>query len=375
LTGGAGRPSISPGPIERSIEEPMTRSGPADWGERLSDRIRRAIAAGDLAEARRLALDGDGQARSLAKEYALMVRGLGITLRVLLGLLAGRAARAAGAADALAALLARFRRDVLALSEGLPPDAGEDTERLLALAEARFTAQQARLADEAVRALEAGDEAAALAALDHKERGRYVPLHDRMVRFMAEAFGWVLDHFGAAELERFHLDTAEGQRKGFEAWERLTPAEFARATAFLLKQHMGAVEVHEDAERFTVVQRPCGSGGRLRLAGAYAGPEALPLVETPGPLTFGQASLPVYCSHCPIWNDVAPRRWFGHPHWVFEAPSRPDGSCTLHVEKRRDAAPADARLTVTSATGVLSGAPPSPGGWGGGAGGVVGGCE
>jgi hypothetical protein len=156
-----------------------------------------------------------------------------------------------------------------------------------------------------------------------------------MVRFMAEAFGWVLDHFGAAQLERFHLETAEGQRGGFEAWERLLPAEFARATAFLLKQHMGTVEVREDAERFTVVQRPCGSGGRLRLAGAYTGPGALPLVETPGPLTFGQPSLPVYCSHCPIWNGVAPLRWFGHSHWVFEEPSRPDGSCTLHVYKRR----------------------------------------
>jgi hypothetical protein len=310
-------------------------SGPADWGERLSDRIRRAIAAGDRAGARRLALEGDGQARSLAKEYALMYRGLGITLRVLLPLLAARAGRAAAASDALAALLARFGQDMLALSEGLPPGAGEDTERLLGRLEARFTAEQARLAEEVVRALDAGDATAALAALDRKEGGQYVPLHDRMVRFMAEAFGWVLDHFGAAELERFHLETAEGQRGGFEAWERLSPAEFARTTAFLLKQHMGTVEVHEDAERFTVVQRPCGSGGRLRLAGAYTGPGALPLVETPGPLTFGQPSLPVYCSHCPIWNGVAPLRWFGHPHWVFEEPSRPDGSCTLHVYKRQ----------------------------------------
>jgi hypothetical protein len=48
----------------------------------------------------------------------------------------------------------------------------------------------------------------------------------------------------------------------------------------------------------------------------------------------------VYCSHCPIWNGVAPLRWFGRPHWVFERPSRPDGSCTLHIYKRRDGAPA-----------------------------------
>jgi hypothetical protein len=33
--------------------------------------------------------------------------------------------------------------------------------------------------------------------------------------------------------------------------------------------------------------------------------------------------------------------WFGHPHWVFEDPARPDGSCTLHVYKDRNAVPAD----------------------------------
>jgi len=48
----------------------------------------------------------------------------------------------------------------------------------------------------------------------------------------------------------------------------------------------------------------------------------------------------VYCSHCPIWNGVAPLSWFGRPHWVFDRPSRPDGSCTLHIYKRRDGAPA-----------------------------------
>jgi hypothetical protein len=53
-------------------------AAPAQWGRRLSDAIREALDAGDLASARRLALDGDGQARSLEKKYALMYRGLGI---------------------------------------------------------------------------------------------------------------------------------------------------------------------------------------------------------------------------------------------------------------------------------------------------------
>ncbi len=261
-------------------------------------------------------------------------------------------------------LLRRFRRELIALLEQAYAESGvrqaiegvpdllalasaerldralARTLRLLAEAESLFTREQERLAQEVVRAIEAGETERARALVDQKEQGQYVPLHDRLIRFMAEVFGYVVKQLGPAELYRFHRATAEGQRQGFEKWERLTPAEFAQATAFLLKQHMGSVDVREDAEKYTIVQTPCGSGGRLRLAGAYSGPEALPFVEGRGPLTAGQERFPVYCSHCPIWNSVAPIEWFGHPHWVFENPSRPDGACTLHVYKDRDRVPA-----------------------------------
>jgi hypothetical protein len=217
------------------------------------------------------------------------------------------------------------------------------TAHLLTEAERLFSLEQARRAQEVLRAIDTGDTKRARALLDRKEQEEYVPLHDRLIRFMAEVFGYVLTQFGPEELYRFHRATAEGQRRGFEQWERLPAAEFARATVFLLKQHMGPIEVTEDDERFTIIGTPCGSGGRLRLAGAYSGPEALPFVEGRGPLTAGQERLPVYCSHCPIWNDVAPREWFGRPQWVLENPSRPDGSCTLHIYKRRDAAGPAAR--------------------------------
>ena len=345
----------------------MTTPSPAEWGTRLADRIRVALAAGEFDAAHGLALEGDGQARSLAKEYALMYKGLGITVRILVNLLGETVTRRAPDRDpirkGLADLLLRFRRDMLArLTEACtervvrqavsdpdelhrPSTGGLEgelaaTARLVNEAEALFSREQERLAQEVVRAIEARDTEGARAFLDRKEQGQYVPLHDRLVRFMAEVFGFVLKEFGSADLYQFHGATAEGQRQGFEKWERMTPAEFAQATAFLLKLHMGNVEVREDAEKFTIVQTPCGSGGRLRLAGAYSGKEALPFVEDAGPLTVGQERFPVYCSHCPIWNSVAPIEWFGRPHWVFDNPSRPDGSCTLHIYKRRDGAPA-----------------------------------
>jgi hypothetical protein len=349
---------------------------------RLSDRIREAIETGDLSLAREFAQRGDGLARNLATEYALMVKGLAITIRILLDLLPATLrrcedgdhedARSRSTTDAgarLAGLVRDFRARIAetqnagasetdvgardrvrpgADAGGVAPSPGtalsgelSATLRALHDAERAFLEQQAQLAEDVQRALDANDGARARALVDRKEHADYLPLHDCLVRFMADLFGWVLDAGGSAELLRFHRDTAEGQRRGFEKWDAMSAEDFARATAFLLRQHMGNVAVHEDDEKLTIEQTPCGSGGRLRLAGAYAGPDALPMVESPGALTLGQPRFPVYCSHCPIWNGLAPIQWFGRPHWVFDDPSRRDGSCTLHIYKRRDGAPDD----------------------------------
>ncbi|MGP1675728.1 MAG: hypothetical protein ACTS6J_01050 [Burkholderiales bacterium] len=331
-----------------------------EWGRRLSDVLRTALESRDFARARQLAHEGDGQARSLAKEYTFMYRGLGITIRMLLPLLQETAVRADGArgstdsAVSAASLIYRFRNNVTAAMRQVwsePVCANETqgslqeeigrTARVLDAGEARFEQEQARLAEEIVRAIDALDAARALALLRRKEQEQYLPLHDRLVRFMAECFGWVLRCFGAEELLRFHLATAEGQRAGFEKWEKMPTAEFAWTSAFLLKQHMGEVTVHEDELKFTIDQKPCGSGGNLRLSHAYDGLDALPFVEAPGPLTFGQPRLPVYCSHCAIWNGVATLRWFGRAHWVFENAARADGGCRLHIYKKREDAPAE----------------------------------
>lgn len=329
----------------------------AGWGTRLSDRVREALAEGRLGDAERLVRTGDGEARSLAKEYALMYKGLGITVRILLDL-AGRTAMRGDerAQRALAELLQRFRADLGRLLEtaygpsatrAAIPDldelAGARTDGLSGEAAAAaalvtggeklFDAGQAALAEQVLEAIAAGDAARARSLVDARERDQYVPLHDRLVRFMAEVFGYVAEHFGSDELHRFHRATAEAQRRGFDQWERLDAAGLTRATAFLAKQHMGRLEVREDDEKFTIVQTPCGSGGRLRLSGVYEGEGALPFVPGPGPLTFGQERLPVYCTHCPVWNSLAPIEWYGHPQLVFDDPARPDGSCTLHVYK------------------------------------------
>lgn len=339
-----------------------------EWGRRLSDAIRAALEVGDFALARQLAREGDGQARSLAKEYTLMYRGLGITIRALLPLLHDVALRAYGPGGgtnmaAAADLVRRFGNDLgeakhrawgelecAAAPSGSLEEEMARVVQALGEGEMRFEQEQTRLADEVVRAIEAGDPGRAMTLLRIKEQDQYLRLHDCLLRFMAQSFAWVLRNFGEEELLRFHLATAEAQRPGIEKWEKMMPAEFAWTSAFLLKQHMGRVAVREDEQKFTIDQSLCGSGGRMQLAGAYTGPQALPFVESPGPLTFGLPRLPVYCSHCAVWNGVATLQWFGRAHWVFEDPARADGGCRLHIYKRRKDAPADyARMLMPAA--------------------------
>lgn len=330
-----------------------------DWGVRLSDKIRAALAEGNLVAASQLARHGDGQTRDLAREYAFMVRGLGFTLQVLLPLLVSTTSRGqradgpvqvdsiakADLASLLMHLLDHLRgggtddASVPAFQISLASLADACTDALQTMQE-RFATDQTKRADEIVQSLAQGRVQSAVELLNAKDQA-YIALHDPLVRFMADSFSWVFRHFGKEALLDFHLATAEGQRAGFEKWEQIPATEFAATTAFLLKQHMGQVQVEEDERRFTILQSLCGSGGRLRLAGAYEGPHALPFVEGPDPLTFGEPRMPVYCTHCAIWNGTATLRWFGRAQWVFEKPSREDGSCTLRIYKRREDTPSD----------------------------------
>jgi hypothetical protein len=341
------------------------KQGIQAWGARLSDKMRGALVDGDVAAAWQLALHGDGQTRDLEREYAFMIHGLGFTLKVLLRLLLETASRGqapngvavhvASAAEAdLATLLTRLLQvlrdgaedNAPSLAAGTPPTLLADAcICALEAGQERFTLDQARRADEVVQALAQGQAEPAMGLLDAKDQA-YLALHDTMVRFMADSFAWVVRHFGTKALLDFHLAAAEGQRAGFQKWEQMPAAEFAAMTAFLLKQHMGQVEVREDERRFTIHQSLCGSGGRLRIGGAYDGPQSLPFVEGPDPLTFGEACMPVYCTHCAIWNGTATLNWFGRAQWVFEQPSRQDGSCTLHIYKRREDIPADYARSV-----------------------------
>jgi hypothetical protein len=313
-----------------------------EWGRRLTDTVRAAIDAGDLGRALQLVREGDGQARSLAKEFTLMFKGLLGTSQVIFDVLR------AESTDGAAQLVHEFRSNFAEAMNGsfeasavlVPPvsdlaDEVQGTVSLQAVAQTRFDEGQRALAESVERALEAGDVGEALRALEEKVSRQFLPMHDALIRFFAESMALVQRNGGPDELLRFHLAAADGQRAGIDAWEALPVAEFARVFAFLLKQHMGQLEVREEADRFVLDQALCGSGGRLIASGAYVGPAALPMTENSPALTAGRPEFPVYCTHCPGWNAVAPQQWYGHPHVEYADPARPDGGCTLHILKQR----------------------------------------
>jgi hypothetical protein len=315
-----------------------------EWGRRLTDAVRAALDAGDLERGLRLVREGDGQARSLATEYFFMFKGLLVTTRVIIDTLL------AEPADGLPSLLNGFRRDfatamnrsfdgygvaVVPAAADDPATEAEATTELLDEGLSRFERGQRALAAGIEQAIEAGDVPGARRAVDEKVDRQFRPMHDAMIRFFADSMGWVHRRRGHEGLLRFQLVLAEGQRVGIDRWEAMPVDEFARTFVFLLKQHLGEMEVREEADHFVIDQSLCGSGGRLIASGAYEGPSALPMVEGPSPLTAGRAEFPAYCTHCPGWNAMAPEQWYGHPHVEYPDPARPDGSCLLHIPKAR----------------------------------------
>ncbi len=321
-------------------------------GLRLSDALRKHLSSSegpDFEAALKLVLNGDGQTLNLAKEFTFMVKGLGITISVLLQLLKETSHKHNDktATTELINQIYHFRTSLRSLKH---PDQTEqktldqelsDTTDTLEEIRIWFAEEQKSQADDIIAAINNHDAQTAIKWLDEKEKVQYLTLHDYLVGFMADSFSWIYRHFGENELLKFHLDTAEGQKAGFEKWEQMSPEEFTRTTAFLLKQHMGNVNVTEDQDKFTITQSPCGSGGRFNLSGAYDGTEELPVIKTPGPLTFGRDQIPVYCSHCAIWNGTATINWFGNPQWVFDSPAQADGSCIMHIYKNPKNIPED----------------------------------
>jgi len=195
-----------------------------------------------------------------------------------------------------------------------------------------FEKEQHALAQEIKDEIKIGNFGEALKRL-HRKKEQYLQTHNLWAEFIAATFSHIAKTFGEDCLYQALRWTGE-LRKPW--WDRMKSAPlelFLKQSTFIMKYHLGKLRVEEDEEKFTLINEPCGSGGRLLQEGCYSPPKSYYLIRNAHPMTFQQQNFPVYCAHCAVWNSLLTFEWYGHPLWVFDPPKEPDDPCRIYIYK------------------------------------------
>jgi hypothetical protein len=133
---------------------------------------------------------------------------------------------------------------------------------------------------------------------------------------------------------------------GAPPWDTLPATVRAKAIARAMVANGGQCDVGEDDEKIILSFR-CGSGGRLIDEGRYdvdGGPHLT--LREPGGRTFQRDSLPVYCAHCSVHNEIQAIEWGGTPTSIEYPPEQPGDPCVHHVYKDVDRMPEEVYLRI-----------------------------
>jgi hypothetical protein len=122
--------------------------------------------------------------------------------------------------------------------------------------------------------------------------------------------------------------------------ETVVPRKRMEGIVRAMKANGGTAEVSEDAEKWSLSFR-CGTGGKLIDEGAYSDGRAYLTLSGPSPVTFGRESLPAYCAHCSVNNEIQAIEWEGAPATVEFPPTAPGERCVHHVYKNASDIPAE----------------------------------
>ncbi len=140
-------------------------------------------------------------------------------------------------------------------------------------------------------------------------------------------------------------------KRTWKGFLRLSVEERVQVTAEIMRAHHcgpqqdGALEVTEDAERYSIVMDPCGSGGRMRRGDPVDGtpsrlgpPYDFGATQEAHDWSWGQRGVPYYCVHCAL-NEILPMEWGGHPLWVTAYDADAAKPCAWHFYKRAEDIP------------------------------------
>ncbi|MCC7412486.1 MAG: hypothetical protein IT495_12775 [Gammaproteobacteria bacterium] len=202
--------------------------------------------------------------------------------------------------------------------------------------------------DLALAALDRGDIDTARDLCRKQEQTKYA-IHDLYLHWTTALMSYVHEHFGEDAAARAVRDTVDRynvpltslrrsliEKRGFRAW-------FQWFADNILRQHCmtPGLKIEEDDEKFVIHFRPCGSGGRLIEMGAFDGPFGYARIRKPGPHTWGEPDVPIYCTHC-AYLEMLPQRLEGPGAQLYIVASRmkkPGEPCVLHVYKDPDRIP------------------------------------
>jgi len=186
-------------------------------------------------------------------------------------------------------------------------------------------------------AIDAGDQAEAKRLLGLMV-GDWTRNKDYSINWITSLLSFIGRRMGNDAVEEALRDFGERYlraRRGGGAEPRKMVEYVARA----MKANGASVELDEDDQRWELRFR-CGSGGTLIDEGAYAPPRDYLVFTAKGPLTYGEESIPVYCAHCPVNNEIQPIEWDGVPASIVYPQTEPGGICTHHIYKDPSLIPA-----------------------------------
>lgn len=159
---------------------------------------------------------------------------------------------------------------------------------------------------------------------------------DYSINWIASLLSFIGRRLGEDAVEKALRDFGErylrGRRAGAASTAGADRRKVMEGVVRAMKANGADVSATEDDQKWVLSFR-CGSGGALIDSGAYGSPRDYLTLTEPGPRTFGRDSLPVYCAHCSVNNEMQAIEWDGVPATVEFPPERAGERCVHHVYK------------------------------------------
>jgi hypothetical protein len=184
----------------------------------------------------------------------------------------------------------------------------------------------------ALKAAEAGKMEAAGELLEYGHfEGK--KMHDASVSLVDDALTYMADLLGEEEIARFWRKSFYPRVKARLALN-LTPEEQIQRFAEDHRGHSSDMEIFEDADRYVLKLKECGSGSVLMKTRPNVG-----ATKSAHPWSWGRSGIPYYCTHCCIGWEIIATELQGHPALIHDCPHSANEPCVNFFYKKPQAIP------------------------------------